>query len=135
MEVGVSVLLYTGRSRKLGGRLEKMIGDQVPGQEIERCRDVKGLSRRFRRPVHDVDVVVLLLSSRDDLDAMLGLQDVLRRLQVILILPDEWEGTLSMAHKLFPRFITFVDRGFLDVAAVLKRMLENARLSGRLGWR
>jgi len=45
-------------------------------------------------------------------------------MRIILILPDEDNETITMGHTLFPRFSTYADSDFKDVAAVLKKMIR-----------
>lgn len=121
----MSVLLYTGKPKRLAGRLRKIIEAEAPGREIHVCRDFEELSARLHQGVYDVDAAVLLLSTRGELEAMLSRKESLWGLRVILVLPNEDQDMISKAHRLSPRFIGFVDRGFTDVAAVLAKMLES----------
>ena len=128
----MSILLYTGKSRKHGKELEGIIAAQVPGSAIERFRDAKTFSARLRKPHYDVDVIVLLLPTRQDLEALVNLRELLSGILVIVIMPDQEHDTIAGAHRLYPHFLTFIDRGFMDVAAVLQKMLERSSLvSGR----
>lgn len=122
----MSVLLYTGKSTRLGGRLKRVIKTKVSGKEIESYTDMEGLARRLQQRVYDIDAAVLLLSTQCELDAILSRKESLWGLRVILVLPDEERETISKAHRLSPRFIGFMDKGFTDVAAVLAKMLEGA---------
>lgn len=122
----MSVLLYTGKPKRLGGRLKKIIETNVPGREIEICKDLMKLSARLHQGVYDLDAAVLLLSTRNELEVMLSRKESLWGLRVILVMPHEDQETISKAHRLSPRFIGFADKGFTDVAAVLAKMLESS---------
>jgi hypothetical protein len=122
----VSILLYTGKPKRLAGRLRKIIEAEAAGREIVVCSDFEELSARLHQSVYDVDAAVLLLSTRKELEAMLSRKESLWGLRVILVLPHEDRDTISKAHRLSPRFIGFVDKGFTDVAAVLAKMLESS---------
>ncbi len=123
----MSVLLYTGKSTSLGERLRRVVESGTSGQEIELLKKMDGLAGRLQQRVYDIDAAVLLLSTKEELEAILSLREWLAGLRVILVLPDEDRDTISKAHRLSPRFITFLDRRFVDVAAVLAKMLENSR--------
>ena len=45
-----------------------------------------------------------------------------RRLRIILVLPDRAPETIKIGYQLEPRFLSFVDKGFSEVKAVLKKM-------------
>ena len=54
-------------------------------------------------------------------------------LRLILILPDREKGTISKGHLFRPRYLTYADGDFLDVAAVLAKMIDHARSLSPLG--
>ena len=53
-----------------------------------------------------------------------SMRDLFRDIRIVLILPDRSGDTVSMGFKLFPRFVSYADGNFMDVAAVLNKMLE-----------
>jgi len=60
---------------------------------------------------------------------MLGIRDLLAETKIILLLPDRKRATVSKGHNLYPRFLTYMDGDFSDVAAVLQKMVSiNSRL-------
>ena len=46
---------------------------------------------------------------------------------VILVIPDRGKGTIALAHRLLPRFLSQKDSEFTDLKVVLNRMYNNAR--------
>ena len=55
-----------------------------------------------------------------------ALKDLFDGIRKIIILPDGEQVTISLAHKLYPRFLSYIDSDFSDVAAVLKKMATSA---------
>jgi hypothetical protein len=47
-------------------------------------------------------------------------------MKTIVILPDSNPDTVAKGHILRPRFLSYCDGDFQDVAAVLSRMIENS---------
>lgn len=43
--------------------------------------------------------------------------------RLILVLPDDDIETISQGHALRPRFVTYVESDFIDISAVLGKML------------
>jgi len=123
----MSVLFYSERSEKAGKIVQKMIEDQASGEQIEICRTVKDLSNRLRRPRYDLILMVLLISSPEKLMDVILIHDLLADIPIILILPDRKKETIAKAHKLYPRFLSYIDGNFSDVALVLNQMLNYAR--------
>lgn len=124
----MGTLLYVGRSQGVGDRLQKMIEMQIPNEKIDVFRTVEKLSERLHQPLYDVEAGVLLSSTKGDFEKILTLQNLLSGFPILLVLPDGEPDTVSKAYRLSPRFVTYLDRGLMDVAAVLKKMLERSSL-------
>jgi len=118
----VKIIIFAGGSDPLRKRLHLVISMHLALYKIEVCPTIAALSRRLRRSL-DPLIIVLLITRREDLDAIMGLRELLNDRRLILILPDDNPDELTMAHALRPRFITYRDRDFLDVSAVLGRMI------------
>jgi len=119
----MNVLVYTKYMSETEKRLQEVIQVHVPGANIEICSTIDSLSRRLKMPENDQMIAVLLLASRKDLFEMLSICDLLREIRIIIILPDRDEDTIANGHKLHPRFLSYIDNDFMDVAAVLGKML------------
>ena len=50
--------------------------------------------------------------------------DLLQELKLVLILPDDDQDTIVKAHTLRPRYLSWVDQNFIDIGAVLRRMVD-----------
>jgi hypothetical protein len=120
----MSVLLYAASEKGPGERLRGIIKTFVPEREIEVLGTIHSLSDRLRRPTDAVDVAILLAANRDELGEFLSVNDFLSDLRIILILPDRGEDTVAKGHTLRPRFLSYADSNFTDVAAVLGKMLS-----------
>lgn len=106
-------------------RLQRVIEGLVPKEELEVCGTIGELARRLRQPVSDVTMAVLLAATREDLSQILSVCDLLYYVRIMLILPDQEEDTIAKGHSLRPRFVTYADSDFTDVAAVLSKVLRH----------
>jgi hypothetical protein len=66
---------------------------------------------------------VLLTDSRENLREMLSICNLLHEIHIILILPDREDGTVAKGHRLYPRFMGYIDGDFADIGIVLSNML------------
>jgi hypothetical protein len=66
-----------------------------------------------------------LAANKEDLLYLVANKELIWNLRVILILPDREEDTVTKGHLLRPRFLTYADGNFLDVATVLGKMLQS----------
>ncbi len=122
----MNILLYASVTDGAGERLQRVIEGLFPEEYIEIYRTIDSLSHRLRRPTHDLNIAVLLADSRDALSGILSIRDLLLHLRIILVLPDDQDDTIAKGHTLRPRFLTYVYSDFLDVAAVLNKILRNS---------
>jgi hypothetical protein len=69
-----------------------------------------------------IRMAVLFPSNHNELARLVALKHLLFDLQIILILPNGKSRTLSHGHALRPRFISYADSDFSDVAAVSDKL-------------
>jgi hypothetical protein len=120
----MKLLLYSNGNGGNTERLLNAIRGLAPDQETEVHQTVSSLMRRIRQRKGDVAVVILCACSREDLAGVLSIRELLHDLRTILILPDRDSNTLAQGLTLRPRFFSFLDTDFRDVAVVLARMLR-----------
>lgn len=120
----MNVLLSTTVMEGPGAQLQRVVEELVPKEKIEICRTIDSLTRRLRRPRYNLALAVLLAANREDLLDLLSIRDLLDGIRIILLLPDRDMDTIAKGHTLRPRFLTYADSDFLDVAAVLRKMLD-----------
>jgi hypothetical protein len=123
------VLFYsTGTA---GERLQRVIQELVPKEKLEIYRSFEAFSERLRRPMEDIPVAVILAASEDDLLTILSISHLLYDVRFILILPDREDPTVAIGHSLRPRFLSYTDSDFREVAAVLGKMIGGFYYSRR----
>ncbi len=125
----MTILFYTPTADETGRRLQTALEAVVPEEKIEIHCNHEILNRRLRRPMHGVAIAILLATTKEELLEIYSLKYFFEGIRIILILPDVESDTIALGHKLFPRFISYADGNFKDVAAVLKKMLGNGYLS------
>ena len=120
----MSVLILANRESDFLKNLETVIEKVIPNDQIQIFRDTKSFGQRLKTPGRPPKAAVLLASTREDLLEIKPLNGLLENIKFILILPDREKDTISQGHSLRPRYLSYVDAGFLDVGAVLKKMLN-----------
>lgn len=103
--------------------LNRMIVELAP-RKIETYRCFQDLRQRLQCPFPDIKVAVLLCMTKADLQEIFTLDELLRDLKIILVLPDDDTETIMKAHNLRPRYLSWLDHNFFDIVAVLKRMVD-----------
>ncbi len=119
----MNLLFYSTLENGAGARLQGVIEEIAPQDKIEIYRTIASLSPRLRRPANDVSIALFLAASREDLAEILSIRGLLSDVRTILVLPDRKEDTIAEGHSFRPRFISYIDSDFTDVAAVLSKMV------------
>jgi hypothetical protein len=122
--IEMNLLFYQSTNNGSGEHLREVIHTLVSEDQTEIYTMIEDLSFRLRQPMFDVDLAILLAFSKSDLLDLLLLRDLLLDVRIILILPDRKRDTISRGHSLYPRFLSYVDSDFKDVAAVLDKMMQ-----------
>ncbi|MDY6973844.1 MAG: hypothetical protein SV775_16210 [Thermodesulfobacteriota bacterium] len=130
----MNLLFYTNFMREAGERLRGLIETLIPNRKIEIHRTIDSLACRLRQPGDNPSVMIIMAGSKEELSGILSLRDLLWDVRIILVLPDREEDTVARGHTLRPRLLTFVDSNFVEVAAVLEKMLDHVD-SGLGAWR
>jgi hypothetical protein len=124
----MNVLFYGSEKDKSIKELCNVVFKSVPKSKTEKCTTLTDLTRRLRQPQNNVGIALLTAKTKQDLEDLVALRELLADIRVILILPDRDHDTISKAHALYPRFLTYIDRDFDEVKAVLSKMLFSLNL-------
>jgi hypothetical protein len=120
----MNLALYSGESSDSLRRLEAVIEHIGSHHEVRVFRNMAELRRELHRPGKDIRLIILNAANRRDLEDLLLLKEMLHDIRVVLILPDLEETTLSLAHKLHPRFLAGADSNRDELGAILNNMIK-----------
>ena len=127
-EVDMHLIVYGNGSAE---DIMRMVGSVVPKENIEVCGDIQCLSARLRKPFEGESVVVLLLpADRDDLQAIMTIQYLLENVRAVVVAPNQEAETISMAHMLRPRFLTYAGEDLRTLTSVLYKMTSGRNSDG-----
>jgi hypothetical protein len=87
------------------------------------CRSFASLSAALIKSIGEPKIAVLMVANQEELMDMISMDDSFFGYRIILVLPDRRRETIRKGHKLFPRFLTFMDSDMELVGEVLKKML------------
>jgi hypothetical protein len=118
------VLYYRPSENIVAERLQFIIESELPDQHLEVFYSIEGLAKRLSQSVRGNCAAIILAEDVADLKKLFALRPLLRDIRIILILPDRSEEAVSMGYKLHPRFLSYSDGEFGEVAVVLKKMIS-----------
>ena len=120
----MSVLFFSTETQGAGEQLQREIETFIPGDEIEIYHTFESFSNRLRQPSWNLSVLVLMVGTREDLQELFLIRDLFNNIPVILVIPDSESDTICAGHKLYPRFLSYIDSNYLDVAMVLNKLIN-----------
>jgi hypothetical protein len=124
----LNLILYTKKTESSGIKLRVVFESLVSKNEIELFHSTEGLRNRLLRTTYIDCIVVLITDTREELFELLPILHLFRKVRIILVLSDRKPETIKIGYKLEPRFLSFVDPGFAEVKAVLKKMIDGMPL-------
>ncbi len=119
----MAILIYANPKDSSKERLFNEIST-IPKLDPIIVHDHETFAHALRWNVSDPKAIVFLALGHDDLAFILSQKKLISDYRLIMILPDSNEESVSKGHSLYPRFLTYRDGDFKDVAAVLEKMLE-----------
>jgi glycerol dehydrogenase-like iron-containing ADH family enzyme len=121
----MDLFIYSTVSEENRKQLEDSFKALVPKEKMEVFRSFDDFSQRLKLPAQSKSIAVLAPGSRQELQEILSRIDLLRDLRIIVIAPDHEAETTAVAHQLRPRYLTYLNGDFGDLAAVLDKMLTD----------
>jgi len=121
----MKLVFFANKNLSVGKQLWELNNRLEPQYRGTFHETINELTKSLIQPKDDLNIVVLLATSREDLRDLIAIEKLLSDFRIILILPDRYKVTISMGHKLYPRFLSYADSDFNDVALVLNKMIEN----------
>ena len=125
----MQLLYYSSGVDENAERLKAAVHQVIPEGRIEHFNKLDEFRDRLRTIVEPNSVAVLSAPNRGELQKMQLFRKLLTEIYVILVLPDQGKGTIALAHRLLPRFLSQRDSDFADLKAVLNRMYDNSQKS------
>ncbi len=106
-----------------GEALQKKMGAYFGEDTIQMVHTFNALKHILKQPGgNDQKVYILLAESPRRLQELFRLIDLLDGRRIVLVLPDDAKITVSMAHRFYPRFFTYINTSYDDLCAVLNKM-------------
>ena len=130
-DLSVSILMYIPRDNDAGEQFLRQFNDFIEDGEVEVIRLLASFTSRLRRPLGSHDIAVLMPPDENSLEWLneLYLDNLMNNLRLVIILPEQRDELLKIAHCMFPRYLTDIHSDFSDVKAVLYNLLIHSCLN------
>ena len=113
-------------------KVRRIIDIFVATDSFEIYRSIPEFEKFVRQSLTSDYLIILHASLSQHLEHFVFLRDLLISNKVVLILPDRRRETLMMGHTLRPRFLTYDDGDFLDLASVLCHIINPQGMESKI---
>ncbi len=114
-------------SSKKGTTLQQIINQHFKKVEIQFFQTFHEFKLKLEQVSdYNKEIFILFADSKTRLDRLTNLLDLFESKRLILILPDDSKGSISVAHQISPRYFTFVNDTYGDLCAVMTKMMNKA---------
>jgi hypothetical protein len=119
----MNVLLYVPNSGQ--DDIRQRIEGLIPEKGLKIYKTFGGLSERLHRSIDPETILIIVACSQEKLSEIFPLRRVLGDVRTVVVAPDQGPKTVSLAHQLRPRFLTYANADLVDLAAVLQKMIKS----------
>ncbi|MCB2149603.1 MAG: hypothetical protein KQI81_24190 [Deltaproteobacteria bacterium] len=117
------LLLYAKDRNGVSQELKQILNGRSSDACLETYSNLDDLFQRLRQPRLNLKIGVLSIGSEAELDRLLTIRELLSDMRLVLVLSGRDPQTVSKAHALAPRFITFSDAGIDPLVSVVEKMM------------
>ncbi len=109
--------------------LTHSIAEWGPQFQIERFENVRDFEKRLKKPRYENTCAMLFAPGRQDLVDLLSIRHLFRNIPIILVISVKNHDTISLAHQLRPRFLSYfspfsTEINTQELLAVLQKMSQ-----------
>jgi hypothetical protein len=120
----MALIVYIPSENHLERRFLALLEMAIPDKRFEICHSIDELSVKLEMPLLNVRVAILFAVTRTEITQILALGDWMADVKSIVVLADEDKEMMAMAHKLRPRYVTWVNSDLIDLVTVARRMVD-----------
>lgn len=125
----MSLLVFSTKTNAAEKRFLRVTELLLLWKELIICRTINELSDELRQPHLNPRIVILFASTKKELNGILSIREFLADTKIILILPDTNPATIARGHALRPSYLSTCKTDFVDIAAVLGKMIKNCSMT------
>ncbi len=117
------LIVYAPSGSEMTEQVLSVVDKAARAEEFDWCASLESFLKKFKA-TNQYSTALLLIEKQSDLGELVRFNDYFDGLRVILILPDLEEGTVALANRLFPRFVTCIHSDFRELSAVIRNILK-----------
>ncbi len=121
----MNVFVYAASTSAKGSHLIRDVRHAAPKAGLEIFRTYQSLSERLLKPRNTLSIAILFAPTREELMALIPLRESFRETKILLILQDQDKETISLAHRLFPTYVSYTENHYSRTLSVLQNLIDS----------
>jgi hypothetical protein len=121
----MSFLFFATPSDKTGNEIVQAIRAQFPDESIDICASPDSLALKLSEHRNDEKVAILVPADEDELIDIYSMQNLLKRVPVMLVLPKKDKFVEAMGYGLRPKLTIYKDSSIVQAVSKLHNMVES----------
>ena len=122
------LILYCSQTSDYLSDLGSRLRDRLAGHEVLLLNNLPDLHRALTHLDAGPQAACLIMADQPEMQSILDLGHLLETTRLAVVVPDERDNTLSLAHRMKPRYLTSCQETE-SLADVLERMAGTALLT------
>ena len=118
----MKLLMYRPEHHESACVFQDKLAADFRDMEVELFETFSDLRMGLRHPAENTEIGVLMFADLQEMKEILRLKVLLKKMHLILILPEYDEAIMELAHKFHPRYIAFCDSDVSTVRGVVERL-------------
>ena len=119
----MNLLIYQPSVSEKGRRFLDGVDQMPPGVKVEVFDTRAAFIRRLRQPKDQAAIVIIFEPSHEDLEEVRNARQSLVNVPLLLVLSDQDVATMTLAHRLLPSYITYMDSNPSQLFSVINKLL------------
>jgi hypothetical protein len=124
----MKLVVYVSTDNADSQRLEDLLRKVAPQGGLERVDSIGALTQKLQDQFNESLLAVMVAETREELLSIASFRESFQGVQVVLVLPEQEDELVSIAHRLRPRYITYRSPEYDDLLAVVRRKLNPDRV-------
>jgi hypothetical protein len=120
------IIIFTHQnSGEKGNLFLKAIETRVKDIKVDICRTVETFEEKLKQSqsYFGREIIILFVDNENRFDRLYLKKERLQDKRLLIVLPEKSQKNISMVHKFFPRYFTFIDNQYDDLCDVLDKMI------------
>ena len=121
----LQIFFYASHPDKNCDAMGQSLKTYLPEMHVERYTTIACLAKRLLQNLETRTIAVVQAASEQDLIDLYFIQHLLRKVGLVLLLPDTERDTIAMGHRLHPSYMCNGNNNLSEITEALRSIVVN----------